>query len=209
MYSSQSDGTTFLHRSVPAWKTKPREKKSNVQWSMPAKTRQRETKFDKQDLQNQKRFGRSCWIQIASGEQRRHYFFFAFCHPPCPILSISEYWTASGFGTEKKRARLCTLRKILLEKMISMYGTFCTHFVFGNKTECYLVTQRVRQDWPFCDISVCGQFRCVVWATGSLHSQIFLCSCRFHAKHGSRYEWNRISSRLMWAVIATIFCIMS
>lgn len=137
-------------------------------------------------------------------------FFFAFCHPPCPILSISEYWTASGFGTEKKkRARLCTLRKILLEKMISMYGTFCTHFVFGNKTECYLVTQRVRQDWPFCDISVCGQFRCVVWATGSLHSQIFLCSCRFHAKHGSRYEWNRISSRLMWAVIATIFCIMS
>lgn len=135
--------------------------------------------------------------------------FFAFCHPPCPILSISEHWTASGFGTEKKRAKLCTLRKILLEKMISMYGTFCTHFVFGNKTECYLVTQRVRQDWPFCDISVCGQFRCVVWATGSLHSQIFLCSCRFHAKHGSRYEWNRISSRLMWAVIATIFCIMS
>jgi len=136
-------------------------------------------------------------------------FFFCLLSPSVP--DFKYFWVLNGLGVRnwKKRARLCTLRKILLEKMISMYGTFCTHFVFGNKTECYLVTQRVRQDWPFCDISVCGQFRCVVWATGSLHSQIFLCSCRFHAKHGSRYEWNRISSRLMWAVIATIFCIMS
>ena len=30
-------------------------------------------------------------------------------------------------------------------------GHFAGILVLETKSECYLVTQRVRQDWPFCD----------------------------------------------------------